>query len=171
MFRPVAGAYIGRLTRRALLRHAWLPIVVVAVCALAATADMRFAYLGLIFALIVYPMALVMVWMSQGASPATAMLTRPQRWSRNADNPDIIEISLYPFAAENPEDTRDETLQPVATVMIPLGEVSGMDCGTDTVALWLRKGRADGVRLLLAPKTALPDGLLEQLNNLPTFKV
>lgn len=171
MFRPDAGAYIGRLTRRVLMRWAWLPLSAVAICAIAATADMRFAYLGLIIALIVYPMALAMVWMAQGAHTATAMLTRPQRWRRCGDNARIIEIELYQFAAEEDDIVDDEEPQPVAVMTVGLDEVKRIDAGADTVALWLRRGRSDGVRLLLAPKTALPDGMLDELNNLLTFKV
>lgn len=179
LFRPDAGAYIRRLTRRGLLRYVWIPLIVTGICTVLAFQDLRFAYLGLIFALIVYPMALSLVWMAYGARRSTALLTRPQRWHRTPDSRKVV-VEFYPFAAlevpEKAEDENDATAEepvwePVAKLTFTLDEVTDIDTGSAGVAFWLGKGRADGVRLLTAPADAVPPDVTDELNKMLTFKV
>lgn len=169
LFRPDAARYIGLLTRRAIVRNIWIALLVLGGCGVAALSDLRFAFVGIIFALIVYPMVLVMVWLTHGARPATALLTRPQRWERRSDG--AIVITFYPFTAMESDDTAEAPPLAAGTLTFTPDEVTAIDAGAFTVAIWLRKGRADGVRLLTAPADALPPGTIDLLNKMTTFKV
>ncbi|MBO4978100.1 MAG: hypothetical protein J6C67_05225 [Muribaculaceae bacterium] len=169
LFRPDAARYIGLLTRRAIVRNIWIALLVLGGCGVAALSDLRFAFVGIIFALIVYPMVLVMVWLTHGARPATALLTRPQRWARRSDG--AIVITFYPFTAMESDEAAEASLRAAGTLTFTPGEVTAIDAGGRAVAIWLRKGRADGVRLLTAPADALPPGTIDLLNKMTTFKV
>ena len=69
------------------------------------------------------------------------------------------------------DEAAEASLRAAGTLTFTPGEVTAIDAGGRAVAIWLRKGRADGVRLLTAPADALPPGTIDLLNKMTTFKV
>lgn len=81
VFSIPAQEYVKATARRRLGAAAWLPALLLAAAVPAGFADSRWWYVGLMAALIIYPMALSMAWFALVGHQSMELLLRPQRWT------------------------------------------------------------------------------------------
>lgn len=121
VFACPAALYVRQAAGQRLRKWLVPALAVLAALAVAACYDIRFAYLLLMAALIVYPMALTFAWIVLTGSKAFTLATRPQRWIMGGTAREAVTVEYFRFDCD-----RENPGRPVEKVAIAADQIEGI---------------------------------------------
>lgn len=138
VFRIIPVQYVRTATGIWMSRGGWLWLLPLASALFLGIADWRFFIVALAMICIVYPGALMMIYINHALRPEAAFATIPHRV---ALSPDGIDIEYFPA---------DETVRCPASRHIPLADVKTAEDTGRSLIITLRSGRYDFILIPIA---------------------
>lgn len=158
IFKLPATDYVKAVAGQLLFK--WLPLLlaVIAILAVAAVYDLRWAYVLLITIFVVYPMLMSFAWIAVCASPDLLLCAHPQRWLFSSQT---ITVEFFPLNTSVDEDSEDSApAEPFASATVSTSGIASISTRGKNTIIRLAPDRSDKIRFLIIPTTYIPDGQL-----------
>lgn len=158
-FKVPAAAYANAAARHLFFKVLPALLAVIAILAVAAGFDTRWAYVLLIVLFVVYPMIMSLAWMVCAAAPEVSLCTRPQRWEFTARTLTVSLLSENSEYSENSENSRTV----IHTITVRPADIAAIAVRGANTVLRLVPGDKNTVRFLIIPTALIPEGQLKPL--------